>query len=119
MGTVRAVGLTAPNAPFATMSGREVSTDSLRGKPTLLWFVSTWCSSCQAGTQTMAQNVTRLASDGVRVVEVELSHDLGQSGPSISSFGQQLAGAQYSNPDWTFATSSALLTRDFDPHGYP
>jgi thiol-disulfide isomerase/thioredoxin len=118
MGSSQAIGLVAPNGTLTTTSGQQLSVASLRGKPTLLWFVSTWCSSCQAGTQTMAQNVSHLQADGVRVVEVELYQDLGQSGPSISSFGQQLAGAQYGNPDWTFATSSSALTRTYDPGSY-
>ena len=118
MGSSQAVGLLAPNGALTTTSGQQLSVASLRGKPALLWFVSTWCSSCQAGTQTMAQNVSHLEADGVRVVEVELYQDLGQSGPSISSFGQQLAGGQYGNPDWTFATSSSGLTRTYDPGSY-
>ena len=119
MGTSRAVGLLAPEGPtFTTASGQRLNVGSLRGKPTLLWFVTTWCSSCQAGTQTMAENVSYLQSDGVRVVEVELYGDLGQSGPSIASFGQQLAGKQYDNPDWTFATASSVMTRTYDPGSY-
>ncbi|MHB1087602.1 MAG: TlpA family protein disulfide reductase [Acidimicrobiales bacterium] len=118
MGTARAVGLEAPTGTFTTTSGEHVSVASLRGEPTLLWFVATWCSSCQAGTQTMAQNVTRLRVDGVHVVEIELYRDLGQSGPSISTFGRQFAGVQFFNPDWTFATSSSTLTRNDDPYSY-
>lgn len=111
-------GQTAPDGQFTTVSGQTMSIASLRGKPMLLWFVSTWCSSCQAGTQAMAQNINQFQADGVRVVEVELYRDLGQSGPSIASFGQSLAGSQYSNPDWTFATSSASLTLAYDPKSY-
>jgi len=118
MGTTRAVDLLALEGTFTTASGQQVSVASLRGKPALLWFVTTWCSSCQAGTQTMAQNVSHLQSDGVRVVEVELYGDLGQSGPSLASFGQQLAGKQYDNPDWTFATASSVMTRTYDPGSY-
>ncbi|MHB1738401.1 MAG: peroxiredoxin family protein [Actinomycetes bacterium] len=84
----------------------------------LLWFVSTWCSSCQAGTQAMAQNLAALRTAGVRVVEVELYQDLGQSGPSMRQFAQALAGAEYANPDWTFGVSSAALTRAYDPQSY-
>ncbi|MCL5048004.1 MAG: TlpA family protein disulfide reductase [Firmicutes bacterium] len=118
MGSTKAVGLRAPAGILTTISGRQLNVASLRGKPTLLWFVSTWCSSCQAGTQTMAQNISRLQADGVRVVEVELYQDLGQSGPSITSFGKQLAGAHYGDPDWIFATSSFVLTRTYDPASY-
>lgn len=118
MGTTQAVGLLAPAGTFTTTSGHQLTVASLRGKPTLLWFVSTWCTSCQAGTQTMAQNMPKLEADGVHVVEVELYRDLGQSGPSLSSFGKQLAGVQYGNPDWTFGTSSSDLTRTYDPGSY-
>jgi thiol-disulfide isomerase/thioredoxin len=113
-----AVGQQAPGGTFTTVSGKTVSVTSMRGKPTLLWFVSTWCSSCEAGTATMAQNVSKLAADGVRVVEVELYQDLGQSGPSITDFGKTLAGANYASPDWTWGISSAALTRTYDPANY-
>ena len=118
MGSVQSVGLIAPNGTLTTTSGQLVSVKSFRGKPTLLWFVTTWCSSCQASTQTIAQNMPQLESDGVRVVEVELYQDLGQTGPSISTFGEQLAGNQYGNSDWIFANSSSKLTKTYDPSSY-
>lgn len=112
------VGKPAPAGTFTTLSGQTVDVASLQGHPTLVWFVSTWCSSCQAGTQTMAQNVARLQADGVKVDEVELYNDLGQSGPSINAFAKALAGPEATNPDWTFGTSSASLTRTYDPQSY-
>lgn len=93
-GTVPATGQVAPAGTFTTLAGKNVDVASLRGQPTLVWFVSTWCSSCQAGTQAMAQNLAKLRADGVRVEEVELYADLGQSGPSMGAFAKALAGAQ-------------------------
>jgi thiol-disulfide isomerase/thioredoxin len=94
-----------------------MSVASLRGQPTLLWFVATWCPSCQAGTPAIAQHFAQLRAAKVRVVEVELYQNLGQPGPTITDFGRKLAGTEYGNPDWTFATSSADLTRAYDPDG--
>jgi thiol-disulfide isomerase/thioredoxin len=111
-------GQAAPPGTFTTLAGQNVNVASLVGQPTLLWFVSTWCSSCQAGTQAMAQNLAELHADGVRVDEVELYADLGQSGPSMGSFAKALAGAQYGNPAWTFGVSSPGLTRTYDPQSY-
>jgi thiol-disulfide isomerase/thioredoxin len=105
----------APDGTFTDLAGQTVDVASLRGRPTLLWFVSTWCSSCQAGTPVMAQNLAKLTADGVRVDEIELYDDLGQSGPSMAQFAHLLAGAQFGNPDWTFGVSSAGLTRSYDP----
>lgn len=111
------VGHPAPDGTFTAPSGTTESVASLRGQPTVLWFVTTWCSSCQAGTQLLAQNIATLHADGVRVAEVELYRDLGQSGPSIGSFARTFAGAQATNPDWAWGTSSASLTRTYDPAG--
>lgn len=116
--TSLAVGSVAPGGTFTTLDAKTVDIASLRGRPTLVWFVATWCSSCQAGTSTMAQNVAKLAADGVRVDEVELYQDLGQQGPSITDFGKTLAGASYTSPDWTWGTSSAGLTSTYDPGSY-
>ena len=112
------VGTTAPNGAITTLAGTSETVAGLRGKPTLIWFVTTWCSSCQAGTQAMAHNVATLAADGVRVVEVENYADLGQSGPPMSTFAKALAGSAFSNPDWTFGEASSTLTHTYNPKAY-
>lgn len=112
---VAAVGQPAPEGMLTTTQGTTISVSALEGKPTLLWFVTTWCSSCQAGTQAMAQNLPTLSADGVRVVEVENYRDLGQSGPSMAQFATALAGKLANSPDWTFGTASAQLTRTYNP----
>jgi thiol-disulfide isomerase/thioredoxin len=115
---IPAAGQPAPPGTFTTLAGQTIDVASLKGHPTLLWFVSTWCTSCQAGTQTMAAYLPKLAADGVKIDEIELYADLGQSGPTMASFSQQLAGPEATNPDWTFGTSSASLTRTYDPQSY-
>ena len=112
------VGTTAPNGVITTLAGKTETVAGLRGKPALIWFVTTWCSSCQAGTQAMAQHVAALAADGVRVVEVENYADLGQSGPPMQSFAKVLAGSAFSNPDWTFGEASSALTHTYNPKAY-
>jgi thiol-disulfide isomerase/thioredoxin len=111
-------GQAAPDGSFTTTAGTTETVSALRGEPTLLWFVTTWCSSCQAGTAAMAQRIPTLAAHHVRVVELELAGDLGQNGPPITQFGQQLAGRLWHNPDWTFGTASSSLTQKYDPNGY-
>ena len=114
---VTSVGAPAPEGSFTTTSGTTRTVASLSGQPTLLWFVTTWCSSCQAGTQAMASQIGKLTARHVRVVELELAEDLGQAGPTITAFGRQLAGAAYNNPNWTFGTASSALTKTYDPEG--
>jgi thiol-disulfide isomerase/thioredoxin len=111
------VGALAPNGAFTTLTGATEDVASLRGQPALLWFVTTWCSSCQAGTQAMAQAIDAFDAYHVRVVEIENANDLGQAGPSIATFGQQLAGPSFHNPDWTWGVASSSLTRAYNPAG--
>jgi thiol-disulfide isomerase/thioredoxin len=113
-----AIGAQAPDGAFSTVSGQTETIASLRGQPTLLWFVATWCSSCQAGTQAMASAIDTFDRDHLRVVELEQYDDLGQSGPPIAQFGQQLAGTYYNNPNWTWGTASQALTTTYNPKGY-
>lgn len=112
------VGRTAPGGTFTTLAGTTDNVASLRGQPTLIWFVTTWCSSCQYGTHVMAQDIAKLQAKGVRVEEVELYQDMGQKGTPIGPFAKSLAGAQYKNPDWSFGVSSAALTHTYDPKSY-
>jgi thiol-disulfide isomerase/thioredoxin len=112
------VGSATPNGTFTTLSGQHETVASTKGSPTLLWFVSTWCSSCQAGTKVMAKNLATLAAAGVKVKEIELYHDLGSTGPSMSTFATALAGSELHNPDWTFGVSSFGLSKAYDPVGY-
>jgi len=117
-GAAPAVGSAAPDGRFTTVSGRTETIASLKGHKSLLWFVATWCPSCQAGTQAMAGQVARLRAEGVRVVEVEDYADLGQPGPAMAAFGRQFAGAAYHDRGWTFGTASQALTRAYNPQGY-
>ena len=112
------IGQPAPDGTYTTVAGTTTTVASLRGRPTLLWFVATWCPSCQAGTPAIAQAFPQLRAAGLRVVEVELYQNLGQPGPSVAEFGKSYAGSDYGDPDWVFGTSSASLTRAYDPEGY-
>ncbi len=112
------VGSVAPDGTFRTVTGDQLAVSSLRGHPALLWFVSTWCSSCQAGTQAMASEINTFRNAGVRVVELELYNDLGQAGPGIDSFARTYAGNAITNPDWTFGQASQTLTQTYDAQSY-
>lgn len=113
-----ATGRGAPGGTFTLLSGKTLDVASLRGRPALLWFVTTWCSSCQVGTQSMAANIAKFDAAGVPVYEIEVYRDLDQSGPSMTQFSQALAGSELANPDWNFAVSSQALTQSYDPQSY-
>jgi len=117
-GSLPAAGTLGPAGSFTTVTGATRTISSLRGRPALVWFVATWCPSCQAGTQVLASKIAAFSRMHVRVVELEDYQDLGQPGPGMASFGPQFAGASYRNPDWTFGTASQALTLAYNPQGY-
>jgi thiol-disulfide isomerase/thioredoxin len=112
------IGSVALDGTFTDLRGHTVALSALRGRPTVLWFVTTWCSSCQAGTTVMAQNIAKLKAKGVRVVELELYNNLGGSGPSMTVFGQTHAGRAFQERDWLWGVASQQLSYTYDPKGY-
>jgi thiol-disulfide isomerase/thioredoxin len=80
------VGETAPNYTFQLANGSTESLNSYGGKPLLLWFVATWCSTCAQGNTALADNLAFFKEHNVKIIELEQYDDLGSPGPSISPF---------------------------------
>ena len=85
------VGELAPNIPITLTNGTNITLGDLRGKPVVLWLVTTWCSSCQEGEHILTSGgyYSAIRSKGANIVIIELYNDLGQPGPSIQSFAYQ------------------------------
>jgi thiol-disulfide isomerase/thioredoxin len=106
----------APNFPMTFANGSTShSLYDLRGSPVLLWFVATWCTSCQQGAQMLAsQYYSDLHLKGVTIVTIELYNDLGQSGPNLTQFANQYGGG-LGEQGWYYGYSNQTTTYTFDP----
>lgn len=113
-----ASGALAPDGSFTTTSGQTTTVRAMRGQPTLIWFVSTSCGSCEAGTQAMAAQIDQFARHHVKVVELELFDNLGAGSSDIAAFGRSLAGPKFTDPDWVWGNASQAMTTTFDPNAY-
>jgi len=71
------VGQFAPDGGFTTRTGTSSTVASLRGQPTLLWFVVTSCPSVQASMPVMTQRMAAFRTAKVKVVVVEAYPELG------------------------------------------
>ncbi len=79
-------GETAPNYTFQLANGSTESLNNYGGKPLLLWFVATWCSSCAQGNAAVANNLAFFKDHNVKIIELEQYDDLGSPGMPISQF---------------------------------
>jgi hypothetical protein len=108
---------------FTNLSNKQIPIDSVLNKPTLVWFMDTWCSSCSQGTQYMASSlISELQGAGIQVVELENYKNLGHSGtgiPSMVSFIHTNAGLKANKPDWIFGTANKSLAYAWNPKAYP
>ena len=117
-----AVGATAPGGTFTTLDGTTLDVASLRGKPTVLWFVAAGCSSCIASIPAVADHLQQLRNAGVQVEVIDLYGDLGsgtQGAQDLRTLGTSLVGARLTDPGWTWGTSSKDLSFSYDASGQP
>ena len=117
-----AVGAPAPGGTFTTLDGTTLDVASLRGKPTVLWFVAAGCSSCTASIPAVADHLQQLHNAGVQVEVIDLYGDLGsgtQGAQDLRTLGTSLVGARLTDPGWTWGTSSKDLSFSYDASGQP
>lgn len=109
----------APAAPFNTTSGQTLSTASLTGRPTLLWLMSTWCGSCAAGLQTLAQHAKGLQKAGLRVVVLRNYHNDGYPGMRIAAFTRKVLPHFKPPKNWILGQASRQLGQGYNAKHYP
>lgn len=111
------VGKTAPDFTFTDLSGASHSLSSYQGQRVVLWWIAAFCSSCSQGTQYFAQSYySQYHSAGVLMIEIEDYNDLGQPGPSLSSFASQNGYAGQAG--WILGAGPSDGTNAYNPNGY-
>lgn len=110
-------GRSAPNFSFTDLEGTTHSLSSYQGTPTVLWYVALFCSSCSQGSQLFAQQYySQYHGAGVILLEVESYNDLGQPGPSLSTFATQVGYT--GQPGWVVGASDSQGTNTYNPNAY-
>ena len=108
----------APAVPF-TVGGRMESTAQMKGHPTLLWLLSTWCGSCAAGLQALRSEAAQLEMARLHVIVLRNYQNGGYPGPHIRAFVKRFAPALLSEPNWTFGQASLALGQAYNGRHYP
>lgn len=105
------------NFQVTLVNGTSLTLSELRGHPFILWFVTTWCSSCVESQQLLAsQYYSTLRAHGIIIVEVENYDDFGEQGPTLAQFAQEYGGSD--QPGWLIGTAPEWVTQKYNPSEY-
>src|SRR5712691_675424 len=98
-----------------TVDGKQISLESFKGKPLVLWFMATWCPSCvgQAGAikQVSSEYGNKL---NVLVIDLWAAQNIG--GQSAQGFNAESGSdlqafiAKYGSPQWNAALDTDRVT---------
>lgn len=110
-------GKVAPDIPIYLINGTKVMLSDFKGHKVLLWFITTWCSSCQAGAQIIATYYYKeLVAKGVTILTVESYNNLGVQGPTLVDF-MYLYG-RGGKQNWLYGTTTQQATMLYNPNAY-
>lgn len=98
------VGNIFPDFSVVDIEGMSLSNKSLKGKPTIIWFTTTWCTPCQIGAKKVAQLQNELG--GRKLNMLVFFVDPKESADDLRNWRNQFA-----NPDWKLAFNNGLAEK--------
>lgn len=109
----------APVANYTNTLGSQVSTASLKGRPSMLWLLSTWCGSCAAGLQSMNAQAEQIRASGLQLVILRTYRNEGGEGPDVAEFVTKWAPALSQANNVTIGEATSGLEAAYNPRHYP
>lgn len=97
------IGKAFPSFNVVDVDGASITNETLKGKPTILWFTTTWCTPCQIG----AQKVTQLNKELGKPLNVLVFFvDPRESESDLKSWR-----TKYADADWKLAFNNGLAEK--------
>jgi peroxiredoxin len=88
-----APGAPAPDFSVRALDGRRITLRDVRGSPTLLFFMASWCGSCLAEAEALGRIHDELAGRELRIIAVDV--DPTSSPELVRQFAEAAGGPRY------------------------
>jgi len=86
------------------IGGQTITRDSLKGKPAIIWFTTTWCVPCQIGAKKVAELQREMGADKINVLVIFV--DPSESKDDLINWRNKFA-----NQDWKLAFNNGLAEK--------
>lgn len=108
----------APDATFS-IDGKEYAVSEFKERRLMLWFLSTWCSSCIQAVKVLHEKQAELVASGMQIVVLKNHENGGYPGPDIHEFITQYAAPLGNATNWMIGNASAEMGATYNPRRYP
>lgn len=108
----------APNTYFYS-NNKKVHLKNFEGKRIMLWMFSTWCPSCIAGFNALAEKQPELKKDSLTIIVLRNHKNGGYPGPTVTEFAKKYDDKLLSENNWVFGEASQDLENKYNPKKYP
>ncbi len=111
------VGKPAPDITFTTLDGATRQLSEFRGRPVMLWFITTWCPSCTASAQLLDRRIGELEGTDLMIIVLKLYNNLGYEGPPLEEFITTNAPRLRNHPQVLWGEADFNVSVIYDPQG--
>jgi thiol-disulfide isomerase/thioredoxin len=110
--------IVAPQASFS-IEGTPYTLSQFKNRRVMLWFLSTWCTSCSVALEALENKQPELIESGLQIVALKNHENGGYPGPTMHEFVNHFSPDLFDAPNWLIGDASAELGTTYNPRRYP